>query len=58
LVKTKEIAKLKDLKIQCVLRHENELRSIKEPRWKKSKPKAEAVKTGWSGFGFWGLRFS
>jgi hypothetical protein len=50
--KTKERVKLKDLKIQCVLRHGKGLKGIKEPRWKKSKPKAEAAKTGLSGFGY------
>jgi hypothetical protein len=49
-VKTTEGAKLEYLKIQCVLRHGKGLRNIKEPRWKKSKPKAEAIKTGWSDF--------
>jgi hypothetical protein len=32
--------KLKDSKIQGVLRYEKTLRGIKEARWKKSKPKA------------------
>jgi hypothetical protein len=45
LVKIKEGAKLKKLKIQGVLRHEIGLRYIMEPRWKKSKPKAEAKKS-------------
>jgi hypothetical protein len=49
---------LKDLKIQSVLRHEKRLRSIKEPIWKKSKPKAEAAKIRWFGFGFWRVPFS
>jgi hypothetical protein len=57
-VKTKEGAKLKDLKIQSVLRHGKGFRNIKEPRWKKSKPKAKAAKTRWPGFGFWMVRFS
>jgi hypothetical protein len=47
-----EEAKLKELKIQGVLRHGKGLRSIKEPRWKESKPKAEAAKTGWPGSRF------
>jgi hypothetical protein len=49
-VKIKEVTKLKDLKIQDVLRHAKGLRSIMEPRWKKFKPKAEAVNIGWSDF--------
>jgi hypothetical protein len=57
-VKTKEGAKFEDLKIQCVLRHGKGLRSIKEPRWKKSKSKAEATKTRWSSFIFWRVQFS
>jgi hypothetical protein len=47
----------KILKIQGVLRHEKGLKGIKEPRWKKSKPKAEAVKTGLSGLGNWTIWF-
>jgi hypothetical protein len=43
-----EGAKFEDLKIQGVLRHEKILKGIKEPRWKKSKPKAEVTKTGLS----------
>jgi hypothetical protein len=43
-------AKLKDLKIQGILTHGIWLRSIKEPRWKKSKPKVEAAKIGYSSF--------
>jgi hypothetical protein len=35
-----------------ILRHGKRLRSIKEPRWKKSKPKAKAVKTGLFGLGY------
>jgi hypothetical protein len=34
------------LKIQDVLRHEKGLKGVKEPRWKKSKPEAEVIKTG------------
>jgi hypothetical protein len=34
------------------------LRSIKEPIWKKSKPKAEAAKIRWFGFGFRRVSFS
>jgi hypothetical protein len=49
-VKTKEGAKFKDLKIKGVLRHGKGLRNIKEPRWKKSKPKAKATKTEWFSF--------
>jgi hypothetical protein len=46
--KTNEGARLEDLKIQGVLRYGKGLKSIKEPRWNKSKPKAEAAKTGLS----------
>jgi hypothetical protein len=46
------------LKIQGVLRHGKGLTNIKELRWKKSKPKAEAAKIAWSGFGFWRVQFS
>jgi hypothetical protein len=56
--KTKEGAKLKDLKTQGVLHHEKGLKSIKEPIWKKFKPKVKAAKTGLSGFGYWSIRFS
>jgi hypothetical protein len=55
--KIKEGAKFKDLKIQGVLRYEKGLKSVKKPRWKKSKPKDEAAKTGLSGFGFWSVQF-
>jgi hypothetical protein len=54
--KTKEGAKLEDLKIQDVLGHGKGLRSIKEPRWKKSKPKDEAAKTRLSSLGYWSVR--
>jgi hypothetical protein len=50
-------AKIEDLKIQGVSKHGEGLRNINEQRWKKSKPKVEAVKldyliwdTGGSGF--------
>jgi hypothetical protein len=43
------------LKIQGVLRHAKELKSIKKPRWKKFKPKTKAAKTGLSGFGNWSI---
>jgi hypothetical protein len=56
--KTKEGAKLEDLKIQGVLRQEKGLTSIKKPRWKKSKPEAEAAKTRLSGFGYQSIQFS
>jgi hypothetical protein len=49
-VKTKEGAKLKDLKIKGVLRHGKGLWNIMEQRWKKSMPKAETAKTEWFGF--------
>jgi hypothetical protein len=38
--------------MQDVLRYRKGLKSIKEPIWKKSKPEAEIVKTGLSGFGY------
>jgi hypothetical protein len=46
------------LKIQGVLRHGKGLKGIKEPRWKKSKPKAEAAKSGPSDFGYQSIQFS
>jgi hypothetical protein len=55
--KTKEGAKLKDLKIQGVLRHGKVLRSIEEPRWKKSKPKAKITKIRLSGLGYQSIWF-
>jgi hypothetical protein len=48
--KAKKGAKIKDLKISGVLKHGKILRSIKEPRWKKSKTKVMAAKTGVSNF--------
>jgi hypothetical protein len=53
-----EGAKLKDLKIQDVLRHRKILKGIKEQRWEKSKPKADVAKTGLSSFGYRSIRFS
>jgi hypothetical protein len=50
-------AKLEDLKIQSVLKHGKGLRSIKEPRWKKSKSKAKSTKIGLSGLGYRSIRF-
>jgi hypothetical protein len=47
--KTKKGAKLKDLKIQGVLRHEKGLTRIKKP--------AEATKTELSSFGYRSIRF-
>jgi hypothetical protein len=55
--KTKKRVKLKDLKIQDVLRLGKGLKGIKEPRWKKSKPKSEAAKTRLSGFGYQSIQF-
>jgi hypothetical protein len=49
--KTKEGIRLEDLKIQGVLRHAKGLKSIKKPRWKKSKTKAKAAKIELFGFG-------
>jgi hypothetical protein len=37
-------AKLEDFKIRGVLRHGKRLRGVKEPSWRKSKPKAEGRK--------------
>jgi hypothetical protein len=50
--RNKEGAKLEDLKIQGALRHEKRVKGIKEPRWEKFKPKAEAAKIGLFGFGY------
>jgi hypothetical protein len=50
--KNKKGAKLEDLHIQGILRHGKGLRSIKESRWKKSKPKVEAAKIRLSGLGY------
>jgi hypothetical protein len=50
-------AKLEDLKIQGVLRHGKGLRSIKEARWKKSKPKTKAAKTELSDLGYRSIQF-
>jgi hypothetical protein len=44
-----EGAKYEDLKILIHLRHGKGVRSIKELKWKKSKPKVEGIKTGLSG---------
>jgi hypothetical protein len=43
--RNKTRALLEDLKNQEVLRHGKELKSIKKPRWKKSKLEAEVAKT-------------
>jgi hypothetical protein len=48
--RNREGPKLKDLKIQDILRHEKILKSEKEPIWRKSKPKAEVAKTKLPGF--------
>jgi hypothetical protein len=56
--KIKEGAKLKNLKIQDVLRYGKGLKGIKEPRWKKSKSKVKAAKTRLSNFGYRSIRFS
>jgi hypothetical protein len=56
-VKTMEGAKLKDLKNQGVLRDEKGIKGVKEPNWKKSKPKAEAKKIRLSDFGYRSIRF-
>jgi hypothetical protein len=55
--RNKEGAKLEDLKIQCVLSHEKLIKGIKEPIWKKSKPKAEVAKSGLSSFGYLSIQF-
>jgi hypothetical protein len=54
-VQIKEGAKIKDLRIQGILRHGKGLRSIKELIWKKSKPKPQKpngliLDSGGSGF--------
>jgi hypothetical protein len=51
-------ATLKDLKIQDFLRHGKGIKSIKEPRWKESKPEDEVTKTRLSSFGYQSIRFS
>jgi hypothetical protein len=56
--RNREFAKLKDLKIQDVLRHEKILKGIKESRWKKSKAKAKVTKSRLSNFGYRSIRFS
>jgi hypothetical protein len=48
---TRQELKLEDLKIQGVFRHGKGPRSIKEPRWRKSKPKADVAKTRTIRFG-------
>jgi hypothetical protein len=48
--KIDEGAKLDDLKIQGVLKQENELKGIKGPREKKIKQEVEVAKTGLSDF--------
>jgi hypothetical protein len=52
MVSTSLASKLEDLKIQGFLRHEKILKGIKEPGWKKSKPKAKVAKIRLSGFGY------
>jgi hypothetical protein len=52
-----EGAKRRDLKISIHLRHEKGVRSIKEPRWKKSKPKAEITKIRLSSLGYRSIQF-
>jgi hypothetical protein len=52
-----EGVKLKDLKIQGVLRHGKILKGIKKPRWKKSKPKAKVTKIGQFSFGYQSIWF-
>ncbi len=47
---TEEGAKLKDLKIQIVLKQENGLKCINESRQNKIKQEAKVVKTGLSDF--------
>jgi hypothetical protein len=51
-------ATLEDLKIQDILRHGKGLKSIKEPRCKKSKPEANVIKTELSDFVYWSIRLS
>jgi hypothetical protein len=56
--KTKEGAKLEDLKIQDVLKNEKGLKGIKVPRWKKTKQEAEVTKIGQPNFGYRNILFS
>jgi hypothetical protein len=51
-------ATLEDLKIQEVLRHGEILKGAKEPRWRKSIPKAEVTKTVLFNFGYRSIWFS
>jgi hypothetical protein len=51
-------AKIEDSKIQGILRHGKLLKDIKEPRLRKSKPKAKATKIGLSDFEYRSIRFS
>jgi hypothetical protein len=55
--RNREFAKLKDLKIQDVLRHGKILKGINESRWKKYKPKAKVTKNRLSNFGYRSIRF-
>jgi hypothetical protein len=55
--KIKEEAKLEDLKIQCVLKHEKGLKGIKGPGWKKMMQEVKVAKTGLSGFGYRSILF-
>jgi hypothetical protein len=51
-------AKIEDSKIQGILRHGKLLKDIKEPRLRKSKPKAKVTKIGLSDFEYRSIRFS
>jgi hypothetical protein len=56
--RNREFAKLKDLKMQDVLRHGKILKGINESRWKKYKSKAKVTKSRLSNFGYRSIRFS
>jgi hypothetical protein len=56
--RNREGARLEDFKTHGVLRHVKILKGNKEPRWKKSRPKAEVAKIELSNFGYWSSRFS
>jgi hypothetical protein len=51
-------AKIEDSKIQGILTHGKLLKDIKEPRLRKSKPKAKVTKIGLSDFEYRSIRFS
>jgi hypothetical protein len=50
-------AKRENMMIPVHSRQEKKAKSVKEPTWKKSKPKAEVVKTELSGLVYQSIRF-